>query len=48
MDSSLLMTSAVSRGHAQPVLPAEAISQAVDQLKAAFLDYLEGNFVCTE
>lgn len=46
MDSSLLQTSAVSRGLAHPVvLPAESISQAVEQLKGAFLEYLEGNVV---
>lgn len=44
MNSSLLMTPTVSRGHAV-ALSTEAISQAAEQLKDAFLEYLEGNIV---
>ena len=46
MSSSLLMTPTTSRGHTHQVAPPpEEISQTLEQLKDAFLDYLDGNVV---
>ena len=40
------MTPAVSSRRQAVTLSAEEISKAVEQLKDAFLEYLEGNTVC--